>query len=159
MKKTLIILVLIATTTIFNSCKKDSNGNIIVASMSAKINNTDWSSTVRTCTKTGNTMVLIGTSIDGKTIEIKISPDLTTSNLTTNVDYTIGIGSLYKPTVNASSTDIYFALTGTGTVKLTQLDMTSKLVSGTFNFNGATTGITLVTISSGTFSNVSFIGS
>jgi hypothetical protein len=157
MKKTLIILVLIATTTIFNSCKKDSNGNIIVASMSAKINNTDWSSTVRTCTKTGNTIVLTGTSIDGKTIEIKITPDLTTSNLTTNVDYKIGIGSLYKPTVNASSTDIYFALTGT--VKLTQLDMTSKLVSGTFNFNGATSGITLVTISSGTFSNVSFIGS
>ncbi len=125
--------------------------------MSAKVNNTDWSSSVRTCTKNSNTIVLTGTSIDGKTIEIKITPDVATESLVTNVDYKIGIGSFYKPTVNASTTDIYFALTGT--IRLTQLDMTSKLVSGTFSFNGSTTGITLVTISNGTFSNVSFIGS
>ncbi len=153
MRKILLIFVLITSFTTLNSCKKDSNGNVVIPSMSAKINLADWSSLVRTATITGNTLSVNGSSLGGEIIQLTVTPD-NNATLATNVSYTISVTSFYKKSINASLEDAYFALSGT--VKLTQLDLTNKLISGTFNFSASSTNFGLAAITNGEFTNISF---
>lgn len=153
MRKLLLVFVLIASATIFSSCKKDSNGNVVIPSMSAKINLTDWSALVRTATITGNTLSVNGSSLGGEIIQLTVTP-ANSATLTTNVTYDISITSFYKKSLSAGIDDTYFAVTGS--VKLTQLDMTNKLISGTFSFNASSTSFGLAAITNGEFTNISF---
>ncbi len=153
MRKLLLVFILIASTTIISSCKKDSNGNVVIATMSAKINLADWSSIVRTATITGNTLSVNGSSLGGEIIQLTVTPD-NNATLATNVTYNISITSFYKKSINASIEDAYFAVSGT--VKLTQLDLTNKLISGTFSFSASSTNFGLAAITNGEFTNLSF---
>jgi hypothetical protein len=127
--------------------------------MTAKVNGIDWISLVRVCNKTANSITLTGTSLDGKIIEINISPNITTESLTVNKDYTIPITSFYKASATTSTDDIYFASPlGLSSVKLTQLDLTNKLISGTFNFTGVSVNLGMIAITSGVFTSLSYVG-
>ncbi len=154
MKKTIIILALIAGIAILNSCKKDSSGNPIIASMSAKVDLNNWSSIIRTATINGNTLSVNGTSLGGEIIQITASP-AGSESLTTNVNYSLSLTSFYKKSATASTDDAYFAVSGT--VKLTQLDYTNKLISGTFSFSASSISFGLAAVTNGEFTNVSFV--
>lgn len=153
MRKILLVFVLIASVAINSSCKKDSNGNVVIPSMSAKINLTDWSALIRTATITGNTLSVNGSSLGGEIIQLTVTPD-NNASLAVNVTYSISVSSFYKKSLSASIDDTYFAVTGS--VKLTQLDMTNKLISGTFNFNATSTSFGVAAITNGEFTNISF---
>ncbi len=160
LKKIHLIIISILFITIISSCKKDSNGNLIIpglnTSMSAKVNNVDWSSAVRVCTKSNNTITLTGTSADGQIITLTISPTLATDSLNTTSTYSLSLTTLYKLSATASANDIYAATSGSA--KFTQLDKTQKLISGTFSFTGLNSSLAALAITAGTFSNVSYVG-
>lgn len=159
MRKLLFILVLITITSINSSCKKDSNGSPVIPgitnSMSAKINGIDWSSIVRSASINGNMLSVSSTSITGESIQVTITPDNSNANLATNVSYTLSLTTFYKKTVTASTDDAYFAVSGTA--KLSQLDLTNKLISGTFSFNATSINLGNASITAGEFTNISFI--
>jgi len=162
MKSRKVLFIIIAIIMIANGtgCKKDSTGNPVIpgitTSMNAKVDGVDWSSVIRTCNKNGNTIVLNGVSADGKIIEINISPNVVSETLSVNKDYTIPITSFYKKQATTTTDDIYFATIGT--VKLTTLDLTQKLISGTFNFSAVSIAFGTTSVTSGTFVNISFVG-
>ena len=161
-KKIIYIAIGIIFVVITIKCKKDSSGNIIIpginTSMSAKVNGVDWSSIVRVCNKSGNTITLTGTSLDGKIIVVNITPNVSTDSLAINTNYNLILTTMYKDSLNTNVNDICIA--ASGTVKLTQLDKSQKLISGTFNFTGLSAAIPpkTVTITAGDFENVSYIG-
>ena len=141
-------------------CKKDSSGNIIIpginTSMSAKVNGVDWSSIVRVCNKSGNTITLTGTSLDGKIIVVNITPNVATDSLAINTNYNLSLTTLYKDSLNTNINDICVATSGT--VKLTQLDKTQKLISGSFSFTALSTSLIPKTVTAGVIENVSYVG-
>ncbi len=155
-----LLLILSLFLMIATSCKKDSNGNPIIpginTSMDAKIDGVIWSSITRVTNKNGNTINMIGTSLDGKIIEINITPTITTESLAINKDYTLTGNAFFKKDINASANDIYGAISGT--VRLSALDLTNKLISGTFSFTAVSISFGTSTITAGTFANVSFVG-
>ncbi|MEI6823536.1 MAG: DUF6252 family protein [Bacteroidota bacterium] len=159
-KKILYIAIGIIFIVITIKCKKDSSGNIIIpginTSMSAKINGVDWSSIVRVCNKSGNTITLTGTSLDGKIVVVNITPNLATDSLAINTNYNLSLTTMYKDSLNTSINDICVATTGT--VKLTQLDKTQKLISGTFSFTALSTSLIPKTVTAGVIENVSYVG-
>ena len=63
---------------------------------------------------------------------------------------------MYKDSLNTSINDICVATTGT--VKLTQLDKTQKLISGTFSFTALSTSLIPKTVTAGVIENVSYVG-
>jgi len=156
-----IHLILIASLILFSSaCKKDSSNNPIIpginTSMSAKIDGNEWSTIIRSCTKNANTIVLNGVSLDGKIIEINISPNIATEVLSINKDYTIPITSFYKKQATISTNDIYFSTNGT--VRLSLMDQTNKLISGTFSFSAMSISFGVASITNGSFTNISYVG-
>ena len=159
-KKILYIAIGIIFIVITIKCKKDSSGNIIIpginTSMSAKINGVDWSSIVRVCNKSGNTITLTGTSLDGKIVVVNITPNLATDSLAINTNYNLSLTTLYKDSLNTNVNDICVATTGT--VKLTQLDKSQKLISGTFSFTALSTSLIPKTVTAGVIENVSYVG-
>jgi hypothetical protein len=162
-RKTFLLALTLISILVISSCKKDSAGNTIIpginTSMSAKVGGVDWSTLVRVCNKSGNTITLTGTSIDGQIIEINISPNISSDSLAINKDYTIPITSFYKKQATTNTDDIYFSSPlSPSSVKLTQLDKTNKLISGTFSFTGVSMNFGMTVISSGTFNNISYIG-
>lgn len=162
-KKAFIFSIAILLIAVISSCKKDSSGNPIIpginTSMSAKVNAVDWSSIIRVCNKTGNSITLTGTSVDGQIIEINISPNIATDSLAINKDYTIPVTSFYKKQANASTNDIYFSSPiNPSTVRLSQLDKTNKLISGTFNFTGISISFGNAAVTAGSFINISYVG-
>lgn len=158
MKKSVFLLTVVLILVTFSQCKKDSEGNPIIPgitnSMTAKVNGVLWTSVVRTCTKSNNTVILTGTSADGKIIELHITPS-GTETLTTNVNYSLSLTSFYKTSINTATDDIYFAVTGTA--KLSELDLTNKLISGTFSFSASSTNLGLLSITDGEFTDISFV--
>ena len=162
-KRFLFIVVSIVLINILSGCKKDSSGNPIIpgisTSMTAKVNGIDWISLVRVCNKSGNSITLVGTSVDGQIIELNITPNISSENLTVNKEYTLPLTSCYKKTATTTPDDCYFVSPlPPSSVKLTQLDLTNKLISGTFSFTGVSVNFGIITISSGAFSNLSYIG-
>ncbi|MFZ4398492.1 MAG: hypothetical protein ACOYO1_00545 [Bacteroidales bacterium] len=155
-----LMLIAFSFFAIVSGCKKDSSGNPIIpginTSMTAKIDGLEWASIVRTCTKNGNTIDLNGVSADGKIIQLYISPNITTENLVINKDYTLPVTSFYKKQATTTINDIYFATVGT--VRLTSLDLTNKLVSGSFSFSAISTSFGTASITTGVFANISFVG-
>jgi len=159
-KKILFITIGIIFIVITIKCKKDSSGNTIIpginTSMSAKINGVDWSSLVRVCNKSGNTITLTGTSADGQIIVLTISPASSSDSLAINTNYNLLGTTVYKASATTAINDICAATSGT--VKLTQFDKTQKLISGTFSFSAISTSLISTAVTVGDFENVSYIG-
>jgi hypothetical protein len=167
-KRILLFIVAVSMISIFSSCKKDSSGNTIIpgitTSMTAKINgsgynNVDWISMVRVCNKSGNSITLIGTALDGSIFELNITPNVSSESLAVNKEYTLPLTSCFKKTASTTQDDIYFVSPfPVSSVKLTQLDLTNKLISGTFSFTGVSLNLGTISVTSGAFTSLSYIG-
>lgn len=143
-------LVLLAMMLIM-SCDEDDIAELL-PSMSATIDGTDWSASIRSTVSTDDVIVITGTSTVGEVIAVTV---LGTSEGTYELSLTDQeCSALYKATVNASTDDTY--VSATGTVVITELDTSSKKVSGTFSFTMLQGLSTTMTISEGEFSNLSY---
>lgn len=150
MGKRLMVL-LVAVTMLIASCKKDSDS---INKLSAKIGGKSWSASVKVANLTGNTFIITGTSLSGEMLVITIlgdSPDLYEFNLSEQK-----CNVVYKKSGLSTSPDgIYTSVSGR--VDLTKVDMINKKISGTFDFTCTGLAILPLSISSGTFTDLSFM--
>lgn len=127
--KILSLLLVLVVVTFFSCSKEDLK---IFASMSAKIDGTQWDSSARVTVLEADKFVITGTSLSGEVIAITI---LGSDEGT----YTLAItppsaecSALYKASASTSTEDAY--VSSKGEVVLTKVDKTNKKISGTFKF-------------------------
>lgn len=148
MKK--IILLAIVITGLL-SCSKDDGQ--INTKMSALIDNVTWNSITRITVLRDGKFNIVGTSIDGKIIDISVFGNTpgTYSISASEVKF----AGLYKESASASTDDIFVATSGE--VVLTEVNTSAKEISGTFNMvlRRSLTGAT-VSISNGTFTKLKY---
>lgn len=154
MKKLFISIAAIYVLFFASSCSKDSDG-IFSNQMSAKIGGTEWTALLPTGVFSNESFAITGTSLTGETIVITIKGDTTgTYNLSVLPVKTECLGT-YKATVDATTEDTYVSTTGS--VVLTKVDKSQKLISGTFSFYVANQAFAVKQITNGTFTNVTYI--
>lgn len=149
MRKTLFIAILIV---VISSCSKDDD-SALPTKMSATIDNAEWSSITRVTVLKDNRFVITGTSLDGKSLSITILGSTEgTYELSLN---SVQFGAVYKESVSTSTDDAYAATSGE--VVLTNIDTSSKEISGTFSFvlrKSLTENS--ISVTEGTFTNLKY---
>jgi len=154
MKKIFLTVAVICVVFLASSCKKDSNGNS-ANSMSASIGGTQWSALIPAGVLSNGVLVITGTSLTGQSIIVTVYGQTAgTYNLSVIPPKAECLGT-YKATLTATSEDTYVSTTGS--VILTKVDLTNKLVSGTFEFTAANSTLVVKQITAGTFTDVTFI--
>lgn len=146
---------------VFIQCKKDDDNNVTnlinpTASMTAKVNGTDWSAVTRATTLQSGNFVISGTgTINGNNVMAITVFGATTGTynldpLTTQVQFTAN----YTPVVG-NTDSIYQAYQGT--VSITNVDAANKKVSGTFSFKARLQDmVTEIDVTEGKFENLSY---
>ncbi len=141
------------------SCKKDSKVNDVVnptASMSCKINGTQWTSISRVTVRQNNKFIISGTGSLGSDIL-----NITTFGITPKtynlhpIDGIIEFSATFTQDTN-NQDSLYQAVYGT--VTLTKVDTVNKKISGTFNFRMSKIIDPLIIkeITEGSFNNLSY---
>jgi len=133
-----ILLLLLSLLFVFTMCKKDSEddkANLInfSASMTAKIDDSQWSSITRVTRKQNDNFIITGTgSLTGNNViaitvfdVVEGTYNLDATNLTTQFT------ANFTPVVN--NTDSIFQAYS-GQVIISKIDLANKRISGTFNF-------------------------
>jgi hypothetical protein len=149
MRKILFIAVLFV---VISSCSKDDD-SALPTKMSAAIGNAEWSSITRVTVLTDKGFVITGTSLDGKSLSITILGSTEgTYELSLN---SVQFGAVYKESVSTSTGDAYAAISGE--VVITNIDASSKEISGTFNFvlKKELAGES-ISVTGGTFTNLKY---
>ena len=140
MKRKIFFAVMLgAVLMIVNSCTKESQDALVDTifpdKMSATINDTAWTSVTRATTKQLNRFIINGVSTSGKTLNITINGSAKgTYNLNINVltdTLSANMSAFYKRSATTSINDIYYA--SRGSVTLSDVNTTDKVISGTFN--------------------------
>jgi hypothetical protein len=134
------------------SCSKDGDLGIS-GSMKATINEVAWKSLIPGALLTNEKFTITGTDVSGKTL---IITTMETSEGTYQLPSTsIQFTATYKESLSASLDDTYIAVSGT--VELTSVNSSSKVISGTFSLvlRKNLTGDE-VTITDGEFTNVKY---
>jgi len=151
MKKIFLTIAVICVVFLASSCKKDSNGN----SMSASIGGTQWSALIPAGVLSNGVLVVTGTSLTGQSIIVTVNGQTAgTYNLSVIPPKAECLGT-YKATLTSTTEDTYISTTGS--VILTKVDLANKLVSGTFEFTVANSTLVVKQITAGTFTDVTFI--
>ena len=149
MRKILFIAVL---SVVLFSCSKDDD-SILTMKMSATIDNAEWSTITRVTVLTDKGFVITGTSLNGKSISITIlgSTEGTYELSLTSMQFE----AVYKESVSTTTEDAYLATSGK--VVLTNVNTSSKEISGTFNFilKKSLTGSSVM-VTEGTFTNLKY---
>ena len=146
MKKMALLLISVLLLT---NCKKVKD-EIDRVEMSAKINGSEWKSTVRNSTSYNDKFIITGTSIDGKLISITVFGTIEGEYS----DFGEYVG-LYKESLSATTEDSYTAISGE--VIITDINTTKKEISGTFNFEMIKLGASNASITEGKFTNLTYI--
>ncbi len=149
MRKILFIAVLFA---VISSCSKDDD-SVLTTKMSATIDNTEWSSITRVTVLTDKGFVITGTSLDGKSLSITLLGSTEgTYELSLN---SVQFGAIYKESASTSTDDAYVAISGE--VVLTNVNTSSKEISGTFSFvlKKSLTGSS-ISVTEGAFTNLKY---
>ncbi len=158
-KKTLLllslfgILILLAT-----GCKKDDDGNPIVASMTAKVDGNQWQAAPlqRAAILSNNKLTITGKSLTGEIIILYLSGTTTGKYVLGPMEENKSYAS-YKPDASVNL-DAYISVTGE--VEVTEINENHKIVSGTFHFEALKpTDLSTVSIAEGKFEDVSYTGS
>lgn len=129
-------LLFILAISLFCSCSDtDSDGvpDIIENDkMTATINGQNWVTVTRVTVIKQGKIIITGTSLSGQSLVITINgTDAGTYTLSALPPKT-QCGAVYKETATASTADAFYSVSGT--VVITNLDLTNKILSGTFNF-------------------------
>ncbi len=149
MRKILFIAVLFV---VVSSCSKDDD-SALPTKMSATIDNAEWSSITRVTVLTDKGFVITGTSLNGKSLSITILGSTEgTYELSLN---SVQFGAVYKESVSSSTEDAYAAISGE--VVVTNVDTSSKEISGTFSFvlKKSLAGES-ISVTEGTFTNLKY---
>lgn len=112
------------------SCSKD--GSSSSTKMSALIDGKTWDSSIRVSLLQNGIFTITGTSLTGEIIAITINGSTTGTYTLSVLPVSTQCAATYKASATASSSDIYASVSGK--VVLTKVDLTSKLISGTFEF-------------------------
>jgi hypothetical protein len=149
MKKIILFISVLIT---IISCSKDDDLSL-KASMSATIDSTEWKTVTRVTVLNDEKFIITGTDLTGKSLSITIFGN-------TEGTYQISTGSIqfagvYKESLSTSADDAYLATSGE--VELTDVNTSSKEISGTFNMvlRKSLTDDTIV-ITEGTFKNLKY---
>lgn len=137
------------------SCDKDNDGNIIIPTISATIDNQEWMGLAPKGVLTSGVLTIASTSLDGKAITITVNGDKEGTYELNPLLLKTQCGALYKPSLlNSQESSL---LSATGNVVITKFDTSKKRVSGTFEFTLANTALTATAqITKGTFNDVSY---
>ncbi len=155
-----ISILFIAFALIFNSCKKEDAASavdqIIPTKIKAKIDGVDWNSkvqTVKLITAT-NYFTIAGTSVGGDIVSITIKgKEVKEYKLVITLEETtIQFEALY--TLATAASDAYAAKEGS--VTLTKVDLTNKLISGTFQFKMKNATLVDKVVTDGSFTDLSY---
>ncbi|PIY12924.1 MAG: hypothetical protein COZ18_00970 [Flexibacter sp. CG_4_10_14_3_um_filter_32_15] len=135
LKNTVFALAFLAFSFSLWSCKDDTEINPD-ASMSALLDGTPWNAS-STGIKSGNTITLVGSSNNGKTISVSFKAELGTQDLSaidsSGVDLVPVVN--YSPTPIPSPSNTLSSATctsQTGQITITEMDTQAKTISGTF---------------------------
>ncbi len=155
MKKFLLVIVAISVAFFTTSCEKDSNGNPVYK-MNATIDGKQWSAPMPIGVLSNGVFIVTGSSLTGETVAITVKGDVAKTYTQSLLPVKMECGASYKASLTATTTDAFISTMGT--VTLTKVDATNKLVSGTFEFTFAnTTATSLKKITQGTFNDVTYI--
>jgi hypothetical protein len=153
MRKIKAFLILLTVIVTIISCKKDSEGNIIIG-MGAKVDGDSWSALVPLAALYNNTFTITGTSLTGKTIVVTIDGNSEGTYKLSVIPPAADCGCTYKKSLTSSQQDWYLSVSGT--VTLTNVDVTAKKISGTFEFTVANSSLETVTITNGVFNDLAY---
>lgn len=147
MVKRLMVLLLI-TGSVLSSCSKDSDS---ATKMGATIGGESWSPSLRVTNLTNDYFVITGTAANG-ILAITINGNAAG-------DYNLSLteqkcAATFKKSMTATGDDVYAS--ATGKVTLTKVDTNNKKISGTFNFTLTNTSLKTISITSGTFNDLSY---
>ncbi len=165
MKKISILLIILSVLIV--SCKKEdvketvNNAAPLVttASMSAKVNDTLWTSVTRVTNHYDTTgfFLITGTSTEGQVIAITIKGETEgTYTSSTAIDsLSAQVGCVWQPDASSPTEDNF--ISKSGEVVVTSLDTVEKRISGTFKFDMINTNLSATkTIREGKFSNLKY---
>ena len=165
MKKLFYLLAIISIVNI--SCTKEEAAEtvnntaplVVSASMTAKVNDTLWTSITRVTNHYDTTGVFLitGTSTEGQVIAITIKGDEAGEyTSSTSIDsLSAQVGCVWQPDAS-SPTEDYF-LSTSGKVVISSVDTTEKRISGTFEFELINTNLSATkSITEGKFSNLKY---
>lgn len=146
------IIVLLTT-----GCKKDDDGNPIIASMSAKVDGNQWQTAPlqRAAVFSDDKLTITGKSLTGEIIILYLSGTTTGKYILGPMEENKSYAS-YKP---EATIDVNAYISVTGEVEITEINESNKVVSGTFSFNALKpTDLSTVNITEGKFEDVSYTG-
>lgn len=154
-------ILLIAFALIFNSCKKEdaekAAEQILPTKMKAKIDGVDWNAKsvypIKLITATNN-FTFTGTSVSGDIITMTtFGKEAKEYKLISAVGQTtVQFSAAY--TLATAITDAFVMLDGS--ITLTKVDETNKLISGTFNFKGKNKLLVEKVITEGSFTDLKY---
>ncbi len=149
MKKVVYIIIVIL---FFAGCKKDEEGNIIWPTMTALIDDDEWSAATRLTILEEGKFIITGTSLDTRSLSITIIG-------TTEGKYELNLTSakvaaVYKESINITTEDAYVSVTGE--VNLTDVNNSKKTISGTFSFIMVRNLTNTINITEGEFKNLTY---
>ena len=146
------LITIIAAILFFIGCTKDEEGKIIWPTMSAEIDGVEWNSATRVSVLEEGKFIITGTSLDGKSLSITVlgtTEGLYQLNLTS-----AQVAAVYKESINMTTEDAYVSVTGE--VELTDVNTSSKKVSGTFSFVVVRNLTNTINITEGEFTNLTY---
>jgi hypothetical protein len=119
---------------VFSSCQKDGDGTPVVinpnAAMSCKIDGANWTAFTRITTNTAGTFVINGSALSSDALNITIIGESVGSYTLGTMQY--NFSASYSP-VATNPDSVYTAVNGT--VTLTEVNTSTKKISGSFQFN------------------------
>ncbi|PKP04135.1 MAG: hypothetical protein CVU11_05885 [Bacteroidetes bacterium HGW-Bacteroidetes-6] len=132
--KNLSLIIMIFAVIVFSSCQKDGDGTPVVinpnAAMSCKIDGANWTAFTRITTNTAGTFVINGSALSSDALNITIIGESVGSYTLGTMQY--NFSASYSP-VATNPDSVYTAVNGT--VTLTEVNTSTKKISGSFQFN------------------------
>ncbi len=139
---------------LITSCSEETKDEIkdLLPSMSATIDGEKWVTSVRATVEKDGFFIITGTALTGETLIVTIK-GTSTGLYELKAPLKTQCMIVYKEDVN---TELEGALGFEGSVNLTDVNTTSKNISGTFEFKILKDGNTTMNVTDGVFSKVNY---
>lgn len=154
-----LALLFLAALVLFAGCEKDEEGNVIVASMKAKIDGALWTSIVRVTVHEDGYFNITGTALSGKVLNITVLGETTGTYSLAPQSGSFQSFAIYKEDDSAAEGEAgWYKSYGGGTVELTKVDTENRRISGTFSFTAKATpsATETVEITQGEFTDLKY---
>lgn len=145
------ILFVFSVFLIFTTCSEDDIDEVL-ADMTASIDGEDWESVTRVTVLKDDSFIITATTLTGETLVITILGNTEDEYSITTSEY--GFTAVYKESASTSTDDAYAAYSGT--VELTEVNTSSKTISGTFSFKMLKGVSTTIEVTDGEFNDLNY---